>query len=332
MSQASDIARTALQFSDTLFADPSRADMTPYEIQLLDAPFVGIGINTQSQVQIGSQDSLFLALASRYDGERDWDVPLAENSILFATNMNNGEVQLVPAIESKKGAESRGGSDDNDEERPSLDELEGIGVQISWIDIRSRIDIPSQGGRWVFGIIYFDWTSNIVATELLGGDAPPPATPNPVYPKLNAAIRYPIYTRQNSSPETPEYGANFLVRLLKQEQQNLYITCSFRVSVQPFSIIPEPSIVDQGEQGLICATVPITCAVLKLNSIVPLQLNLSIPIYGHPVKIGDSMEGYFTLDLLQDTGLPELEPGPYVIYLIMDGLIFGPQMVTVPEP
>lgn len=114
-----------------------------------------IAIQAQRRIDTRVQSSLPIAIASRYDGERDWDFPLTDNCLLVASDLESGQVLVAPALVPPKVLASRGGhpSDRAGDTRPAPEQLEGEGAQISWTEATRRMDIPWQSGRWTFGLI-----------------------------------------------------------------------------------------------------------------------------------------------------------------------------------
>jgi hypothetical protein len=130
-------------------------------VQLLKSRFVGVALRAPGRVDIDKRSTLPLLVASRFDGNRDWNFPLHDLGWLVGIELGTGKVLVSSAFGStKRRAPQARGS------RPVDDELTSYGAQVSSIDGRSRLGVPWQAGCWAFYLIYYDWISNSVVVHL----------------------------------------------------------------------------------------------------------------------------------------------------------------------
>jgi hypothetical protein len=328
-----EIAANILDFGDAELMAAPNLDVHAREVRLLDANFTGIAIRAQSKIQVSEQSSLPIAIASRYDGARDWDFPLVDNCLLVATDMHSGRVQVVPGLVPPKVLASRAGGrrDQGAVARPSPEQLEGAGAQISWTEATSRMEIPWHGGHWTFGMIYFDWLSNLVAVELTGGapagsPARVPLTVRPLPAPEPSAL--PTYQRQARTPPVPPRGLAFEVTKETVGQlHRLRIDGAFTAPARAYSLVSDVALSDGGQPSPVAAIVPLTMLWVGARDLYPWRLDFAVPVYGAPVQKDQMVEGCFALDALADSAAPK--PGTYACYLVLDGVIYGPKSVHV---
>lgn len=329
-----EIASSLLDFTDAEFQAAPHLDVHEREVRLLDTEFTGIAINAQARIAVDAQAVLPIAIASRHDGERDWDLPLAHNALLVATDLHTGKVAVVPALVPPKVLASRGGirPGRGDAPRPDPEELEGAGAQVSWTEVRERLDIPWRRGRWTFGLLYFDWRSNLVTVDLVGGDAapveagaPPSARPRPA----PAAAGLPTFRRQATTPAAPAQGVAFeLERHAPGAPRQLLLHGAFTTPARVHTLVAGMTVADGGAESPVAAIVPLTLLLVAPNALHPWRLDLAVPAYGPPVQADEMISGCFALDLLACAPAPA--PGAYACYLVMDGAIHGPQALQWP--
>jgi hypothetical protein len=142
-------------FSDeALFAGALDPQLTG---RLLESAFVGVALRAPAHVDIDQRRSLPLLVASRFDGERGWRLPLGERALLVAVEQATGEVKVQSAFGSDKRA-----APTRPVPRPSADERRDFGAQLTWVDARARLSLPWKPGCWALRLIYHDWLSNLV--------------------------------------------------------------------------------------------------------------------------------------------------------------------------
>jgi hypothetical protein len=331
-----EIASSLLDFTDAEFQAAPHPDMHEREVRLLDTDFIGVAINAQARIAVDAQAVLPIAIASRYGGERDWDLPLAHNALLVATDLHTGKVAVVPALVPPKVLASRGGirPGRGDAPRPDPEELEGAGAQVSWTEVRERLDIPWRSGRWTFGLLYFDWLSNLVSVDLLGGGAapieagaPPSARPRPA--PAPAAAGLPTFRRQATTPAAPAQGVAFkLERHAPGAPRQLLLHGAFTTAARAHMLVAGLTVADGGPESPVAAIVPLTLLLVDANALHPWRLDLAVPAYGPSVQADEMISGCFALDLLASAAAPA--PGAYACYVVMDAAIHGPQALQWP--
>ncbi|MBX3635764.1 MAG: hypothetical protein KF683_10320 [Rubrivivax sp.] len=329
-----EIATSLLDFTDAEFMAAPHVDVHEREVRLLDTDFIGVAINAQTRIAVDAQPVLPIAIAARYGGERDWDLPLPHNALLVATDLLTGQVAVVPALVPAKVLASRGGvaRGRGDAPRPPPEELEGAGAQLSWTEVRERIAMPWRPGRWSFGLVYFDWLSNLVTVELLGADpapiaavAPPAVRPLPS-PLANGL---PTFRRQSRTPSAPARGVDFeLEQFAQAPVRRLLMHGAFTTVARTHSLVNAMTLADGGTESPVAAIVPLTVLLVGANADHPWRLDLGVPIYGPHAQANDMVSGCFALDLL--SGAPAPEPGTYACYVVMDGAIHGPKALQWP--
>jgi len=114
-----------------------------------------------------------------------------------------------------------------------------------------------------------------------------------------------------------------------EEAQQLIIYAAFTFKARAFHLPKTPLVHDfeDGSRKPISAVVPVTFGLLKKGWKLPRRLDLGVPVYGPPVQPGDVINGQFSLDVV--SGRWKIEPGEYLLYLFMDGLIMGPKVLQV---
>ncbi len=324
-----EIASSLLDFTDAEFAAAPDLDVDAREVRLLETDFTGIAISAQARVAVDAQSVLPVAIAARYDGERDWDLPLIDNSLLVATDLRSGRVSVVPALLPPKVLASRLGPppDAAAAQRPEPEELEGEGAQLGWTEVRERMNIPWRSGLWSFTLVYFDWLSNRVSVELAGGSSVPAGFPARLSASPQPAALadgLPTFRQRAGTPPVPAHGVNFQVRLQTQgPSPALLVDASFATPVRAYSLATGLVLSDAGQASPVSAIVPMTLLLVRANAVYPWRLDVAVPAYGPPAQPGETVTGQFALDAL--AGAPVPGPGAYACYVVLDGQVHGPQ-------
>lgn len=326
-----DIASNILDFSDAEFAAAPALDVHPREVRLLDAPFEGIAISAQSRIRVDAQTELPIAIAIRCDGERDWDVPLGDNCLLVVTELQTGRVGVVPALVPPKVLTSRAGPQPSraGPVRPPADELAGHGAQIGWTEVRSRLDVPWRGGTWSFSVVHFDWISNRVDVLLEGGPAAPaaPVAPPVVEPLPAQQVPgLPSYVGGAQTP--PAQGVDLKVQLDEQgPATRLLVEAAFALPARPQLLVAGYTLFDGAQERDVVAIVPMTLLLVGANLPRPWRRDLRVPVYGPAVSAGETLQGWLSLDAFAGAASPG--PGSFACYLVLDGTVYGPQLLRV---
>ncbi len=150
-----------LLFSTEEYFSTAEPDYTAHEIKLLDSDFEGLFIRTPQSVDVTERESLPLIIASRYNGERDWRLPIREHAVLIGIDLTDLQVHSTMLFSDlKRSDESLPSAEPMPEEQASF------GAQLNRVDLRRLLDIPWQRGRWAFSVIYHDWISNRMVVRL----------------------------------------------------------------------------------------------------------------------------------------------------------------------
>ena len=345
MASTAEVIARILNLTENEFFKADRSVLAPRESWLLDMDFSGVALNAPRQVMTGLHDKLPVIMATRFSGERDWEVRLVDNCTLVGTNLQNGSVRFANALISEKELRTRGGR----QRVPKGPKPPGLAVaaaQLTELDARSQLHIKWDTGTWALSVIYYDWPSNTVVAELKGNEAPQRSSAHSVHPPPNPACTglgggsqkgaeaLPCYLPMPKTPRFPESGVSFTAEFrVEQGRQSLNIFGAFSVPVRDYHV-SDQKVVHQFQDGRresVAAVIPVTMAVLALDWAVPLQFDWAVPIYGEQLKVGMSARGCFAIDALATGSMRPLSSGKYVCYIVMDGRIFGPQSLLIPE-
>lgn len=330
MTSSKDIVDNILNLNDDEFFSQDPKMMRPRKSQLLRLDYFGIAINSPVEITIDDHDRLPLVMAAQYSGERGWDIPIKENCILVGTNLEDGTVKFSKAFINKKAMRNRG----KKEILPKGPKPSGLAkkaVVISRLDPFDLLSMQWEAGKWAFGVLYYDWPSNPITIELKGEKSVTPSPVLTVHPDPNPRGTgfLPCYLPTAQTPHPPESGLVFKGELKMDEKQQLNIFGSFNIKTRKFHL-PKETLVHQFDDGIqqtISAVIPATLTVLRLDWKTPLRFDWRIPVYGEPLGVGMPATGYFSLNALADHG--GFEPGQYILYIILDGQIFGPKILKL---
>lgn len=333
MATIEEIVATILNLTDDEFFSADGSTLAPRESDLLDMDFFGIAVNAPSNISTDRRDGLPLIMATRFSGERDWDVQLRENCILAGTNLQDGTVHFSNAFVSEKELRSRG-MREKVPRGPKPPNLALETAQLVQLFPKSRLNIRWNTGIWALGIIYYDWPSNTVVVELKGDEemAFPSALPVSPEPNPLGESGLPCYLPTDKMPHPPESGVNFTGEfLVEDERQILNIYGAFAVPARPFHI-PDQPIVHQfqnGRQENVAGVIPVTMALVGLDWDEPLRFDWAVPVYGTKMDVGMVARGCFALNAFGAGMTHTLSTGRYACYIIIDGGIFGPKILQV---
>ena len=335
MAGTEKIMANILNLNEKEFFSADRSVLAQRESRLLDMDFFGVAVNAPPRIFTARHDKLPLIMATRSSGERGWDVRLADNCILVGTNLQDGTVHFANALVSEKELRSRGGRE-KVAKGPKPPGLALAAAQLTELDAKGRLHIKWNTGKWALGVIYYDWPSNTVVVELQGDEdvTPSPAMPVSPVPNPRGVAFLPCYLPTGKTPKPPGSGLTFTSEFkVKDEEQQLNIFGSFAVPVRDFHL-PAQKLVHQfpdGRQENVAAVVPVTLAVLGLDWEEPIQFDWGVPVYGKPLTVGMLARGSFSIDALAAGTRTELSCGKYVCYIVMDGRIFGPNILEISE-
>jgi hypothetical protein len=334
MASKEEIVASILNLSEDEFFNADRAVLEPRESELLDMDFFGLAVNGPRKIPTDRQDRLPLIMAAGFTGERDWDIPLADNCLLVGTNLQDGTVHFGSALVTEKEQVARGIR----EKPPRGPKPSGLALgaaQLTAVDVRGRLPVTWNTGTWALGVISYDWPSNTVVVELEGDEAPKPATAPPVSPEPDprGVAALPNYLPSSKTPQSPPSGVAFTGEFgMEEGRQRLSIFGAFSVLVRDFHVPDKLAVhaFQDGRQENVVAVIPVTLAVLGVDWPDPMRFDWAVPVYGPQVlEPGMPAQGFFAVDAFAEDGPQFLDPGKYVCYIILDGGIFGPKTLQV---
>jgi len=330
MSPSAAILAGVLAFSEAEYYNPSQQLLAERESQLLDLEFEGVAVNAPNVIDTRERGTLPLVMAARFSGDRDWDVPLIDNCLLVASNLNDGRVYFAPALTSRKDVTRAGKLKVPKGEKP--EGLPEVSAQITTIDALAKLPINWNTGSWALGVINYDRPSNIVTIELKGADSLPVPAPCPIHPPLPEVPEpntLPSYIAMGKNPRQPDSGLAFTIESVTVDSTpHLNVYGSFALPVRDY-MLPREEIVHElqpGRREKVAAIIPITIAIITLNSDLPIQLELAVPVYGgDALRVGSVARGYFAVEV---SGSSFSVQSMHQCYVIVGGNVFGPRAVA----
>jgi len=331
MVTTNDIVANILNFDEEEFFNADHSIMGPKEELLLDLEYFGVAVNAPPIIDIDTRDLLPLIMAVQFSGDRDWDISLKDNCILVGTNLVDGTVTFAKAFVSDKEMKSRGIREKTPKE-PKPDGLATEAAQLTELDPKDCLSMEWAPGIWALGVIYYDWASNSVEVTLKGDEDIIPSSAGPVRPEPDPHGKgfLPCFLPTEQTLQLPEEGLRFSGELkIEDQKQILNFFGSFVLPARDFHLPAEKRVhqYTDGREENIAAVVPITLAILGLDWDEPLQYDWAVPVYGAPLAPGMKAKGFFSINALAEDD--SLAPGKYMIYIVMDGKIFGPKALQI---
>jgi hypothetical protein len=332
MASTADVLNSVLNLGEEQFFATDSSALSRREATLLDTDFTGVAINAPRVIPIARRATLPLFVALRSDGRRGWDVPLRDNAVLVGVNIDDGSVRLANALETEKERSNRGGRAPRARGEPA--NLAAVSAVVTTLDAREQLGIEWTTSTWSLALLHFDWPSNLVSVSLQGDRRQVPAAAPSVSPAPNPACgssadALPCYSVAELGSAAG--GASFALALVPGAAPRLEARGSFALRLRARQVA-RPGIVHSfagGRRENVAAIVPITLALVGLDSGEPIQFDWAVPIYGPPAQVGARVAGAFAIDALAG-GNVELPPGRYAAYLIFDETIVGPRPLEVP--
>lgn len=334
MLSKKDILETVLNFEDEEFFNLDETILLPHEVNLLRMDYSGIVINGPKRIIWREKETLPIIIAIRRSGERDWKVELIKNCFLIASNLDKGNVIIKRALTTKKDEYYSFPEKDEDSDGPIPDVINGDVAKITTIDINNKIPLENNYGKWSFTLLYFDWKSNNIVVDVVGEDIINPAeTPSPFpEPNLVSITALPSYVPIQQTPEMPRSGLSFDIQVKNIDgKPMLNIFASFSLIARANHIPENPIVYKFGNGAMVkvAAVIPVTCFLLKKNTRYPLQIDLSVPVYGNSVGENELVQGQFALDIISSDEMEGIVLGEYLCYLVMDGSVYGCKSVQL---
>jgi len=331
MESINDVLKLILSFEQEEFFSLDEDQLCERESAFIDMEFVGLGINGPIEISCDRQESLPIVMALKYSGERDWTIDLKKNCFLVASNLRNGNVITARALTNDKDDFYSEEKDDSRGPVPSGVALEA--VQLTVIEARDKIPLDWNAGTWSFSLIYFDWVSNTISVGFIGNDPMLPVqTPqiDPV-PDTNDINTLPSYVSQPQTPKAPKEGLAFVLEAQKgDDKQILNLYAAYAVDPRSYQIPKPPkTCAFTSRQENVSAVIPLTILLLSKNDRHPIQIDVSVPVFGKPAEESKKQKGQCALNVLSAIGVKALKPGKYACYVVLDGVTYGPQILNI---
>lgn len=302
------------------------------EDALSETDFYGVAINAPTSIALKQHATLPILMAHRRTGLRDWEIGfVADNCLLVATDLNRRTVSFGGVIRDPPNKIPIPRSELPLDPKPTGTNATSISSGVDRIDAREILSLPWEPGRYSFTVVVFDWRSNTVDVELTDGKTAPAANAPPL--KLNpaAGTNHGLPTFLANATMLPQAEKNlpsaaFQVALASAPGPRLKVTGKFSIVADAFHLPAAPYKVKEadGKEKTVAAAVPVTLLVFGKDDSRLVRGNWILPVYSdQPIKTGDRMEGYFSIDALAEEKSP-LVPGDYVAYLVIEGRMVGP--------
>jgi hypothetical protein len=325
MTTTADIAAMLQAQGTRLFHGGSDA-LTELELSVSQLDFQGLATVAPVQIQVDVHHTVPVIVLSQQTSLHAWEVPAQYNLTIAVTEINSGAVHLFRPLVDPKDEEPAGAQRAPRPPKPTGTAAEGISTKANRFDVEIR---GMHRGSLAISALSFDVASNATTVNLVGGQAgaadATPATwsmpsPNPGLPTFAPATGGDVPTSQR--------GLNFAVTPPASGRTDPHIRGAFSKNSGLHECLPAPRVVrDNGVDRQVIAVVPLTVAILGLDGTARLQ-PLAVPVYGaDEAKPGQLIGGHF------ETNIPvtsPLVPGKYAVYVFMDGVAHGPQMLRVP--
>ncbi len=328
-----DVAKEFIPLVNAMFFSDDEDEVKKLIYELSGINFYGISINCLPKIELKEETSLPIIIVTQESGLRAWQVSLKSSCSLIATNLETREIFFGRPFWDPETETSLEEIDEVKYQKPEGGQAVSILSDATRVDARKVLGLPWTPGRYRFNVVSFDWISNSVDVALEGTvpeEMVPPASVSRLIEPAKSGDGYlPTYLRVSSSPKL-QTGASTAADVTVTPKPNphtqLLVSGSFSVIADethlPFVAYNIPEI--DGVDKNVAAAVPVTLALFVKNSSIPYRFDWKIPIYSErPIKPGDRVEGYFSLDAFRGTEY-YLIAGDYVAYLIIEGQIFGP--------
>ena len=333
MISTEDTLGSILKFEEDEYFRLNDVILSERESELLDIDFMGIAINGPKQVECNKHDILPIVMGLRYSGERDWSVDLKKNCFIIATDLDNGTVLVSRALTSLKD-EYYSFDDEEENDGPFPPGLAEVSALVLKIDANEKLAISWNSGKWTFCMLYFDWCSNAIEVGLIGTDPVKTGFAGQIDPEPNFSdiTALPTYVRIKQTPDVDNSGLSFLIETKKKNDRLvLDLFAGYTIKIRA-SHIPGTQIKFEFENKNVeevAAVIPLTVLLLTKNNKLPIQIDLTVPIYGNQRREGEKVQGYCAFEILSAAGMQEIMPGEYFCFLLMEGVAHGPQKIDI---
>lgn len=212
------------------------------------------------------------------------------------------------------------------------------------LDLRARLpDLPWAPGTLHIHLLVLDASAERVDVSLVGSasSAPPPLAPRRAPSPPRGELRLPSYDRTETSPAVPVAPGISMVAdrvVLLGDNAWCVLTGSFRLPVTTPDV-PSWNVVDDEETARRAsvdkpardepgAFVPVTFVLTGGALTEPWTFRAALPSRDVPLAVGDTVTGFFTLDLLALEGFPRAA-GTYHLWAFSGPVAAGPETVAL---
>lgn len=349
MNSSKQIITTILNLNHEQFFQDDKSLLSKLDLSLSNTDFIGIAVNAPKKIKTDTDNELPFYIATRKTGIRDWQVSQEKNCILTATDLNMGDVYFAEAFPDIKGR-THGAQPQEiiSDTKPS--DLPLFSSKVYRIDAQNVLALPWNSGKFALAAISYDWPSNSVEVELIGDKKPEKSQAKEVFPPPNPNAGatekrlfgllerqkqvFPSYIRSLKIPKPPDkIGLSFKIEEPKKANRRLFVYGVF-VCAAKQQYLPDAKISHRYADGKIrnvAAVVPMTFAIVGVDWPVPERYDWAVPAYSdREIQQGQPVIGFFSIDVFDGMGqrLPE---GNYAAFIIMDGVVYGPQKFRLSE-
>jgi hypothetical protein len=300
--------------------------LTKLESDLLDIDFYGIVLGAPKIINTEKKDELPLLIGIRYSGDRDWEYPLKDNCLIVATNLSDGSVYTEKLFQDKGEKIALGNAGKGD--KP--DGLAQAAALVTCVDIRDILGISLTKSEWSFSILYHDWKSNRCDILLEGTKADETIPADYIYPPVINGNALPDYYQNPLSPKMPDNGLQLTCTYDESEQrQSLICAGSYNICARNYHVLfNKQGITEIGNNTI--AIVPVTLILIPGKDNQAIQINWHLPVYEErEISSIKKLFGYFTIDVFKADKNFTLLDGTNLLFICIDGNIYGPQQIKV---
>jgi hypothetical protein len=306
---------------DRLLEGDSRV-FTEVELAVARTDFRGLAIAAPAQVRTDGKPVVPVVLLTQQTVLRAWEVPDQYNLMLAVTDLDSGAVRASRALVDPKDEAPANAVRPPRPPKPTGSAASGIATKVRRLEVPVP---PGQSGALAIAVISFDVISNTSKVDLAGSKARAAGPARAVSPRPDPAQGLPTYAPSRRTLKAPPSGVAFAIEASGgPANAPIVVHGAFAKAVAAHDSLPQPeSVRDNGVDRQASVVIALTIAILGPEWSAPRLYPLAVPVYGARVAQGQSVTGQFA------TGIPQLPAGPYVAYVLMDGVPYGPQKLQV---
>jgi hypothetical protein len=252
-----------------------------------------------------------LLVGRRINGLRAWQADWDQNAHIIRVDLQSGEVltqRLVVSLKRKKPPKSSG-----QPPRPSDFDAATVRAGVQRYEPFSTHRTTPDEGRFALSVIYLDWLSNTVVTEI---GEPPGFSPS----QTNATPTVGVEWRTNSPDSVEVSPLSFSLAEKGDPKNGLIMNFAINASISDLAArsVTSP---DESYDTLL----PVTVLLFRRDDASPARISLLAPTNtgGQP-----SVNASFAVDLLTLPGAESLG-GAYQAYVVAGKFIQGPRAVRI---